>query len=128
VNSDDFNELLDGMMGRKKKKKYDFSRGFEKKSKSKKVKEPKNDESESDDDDNEFIVPRKSKNLADLAVPAEKFAAMLDAAGKTKSGGRDDILVRDNASFKQLEWEKKKNGGKRKRLEDGRKNRKRHRV
>jgi len=66
--------------------------------------------------------------LADLAVPAEKFAAMLDAAGKTKSGGRDDILVRDNASFKQLEWEKKKKGGKRKRLEDGRKNRKRHRV
>lgn len=131
VNSEDFNDLLDGMMGRKKKKKYDFSRGFEKekKAKSKKVKEAV-DESESDDNDDEFIVPRKSKSLADLAVPAEKFAAMLDAAGKTKSGGRDDILVRDNASFKQLEWEKKKSGGKgkRKRLEDGRKNRKRHRV
>lgn len=126
VNSDDFNDLLDGMMGGKKKKKYDFSRGFEKKTKSKKVKQPV-DESESDDED-DFIVPRKSKNLADLAVPAEEFAAMLDAAGKKKSGGRDDILVRDNASAKQLEWEKKKSGGKRKRLEDGRKNRKRHRL
>lgn len=128
VNSDDFNDLLDGMMGGKKKKKYDFSRGFEKKSKSKKVKKPV-EESESDDDNNdEFIIPRKSKNLADLAVPAEKFAAMLDAAGKKKSGGRDDILVRDNASTKQLDWEKRKSGGKRKRLEDGRKNRKRHQV
>lgn len=128
VNSEDFNDLLDGMMGGKKKKKYDFSRGFEKKSnKFKKVKEPI-DESESDDNNDEFIVPRKSKNLADLAVPAEKFAAMLDAAGKKKSGGRDDILVRDNASTKQLDWEKKKCGGKRKRLQDGRKNRKRHRL
>ncbi|CAH1707726.1 unnamed protein product [Aphis gossypii] len=128
VNSDDFNELLDGMMGTKKKKKYDFSRGFEKEAKSKKVKQPI-EESESDDDnDDEFVVPRKSKNLADLAVPAEKFAAMLDAAGKKKTGGRDDILIRDNASSKQLEWEKKKSGGKRKRLEDGRKNRKRHRI
>lgn len=133
VNSDDFNELLDGMMGSKKKKKYDFSRGFEKKAdKFKKMKKQPVDESESDGDNNddEFIVPCKSKNLADLAVPAEKFAAMLDAAGKSKSGGRDDILVRDNASFKQLEWEKKKSGGKgkRKRLKDGRKNRKRHRL
>ncbi|XP_015379330.1 PREDICTED: CCAAT/enhancer-binding protein zeta [Diuraphis noxia] len=128
VNSDDFNELLDGMMGAKKKKKYDFSRGFEKETKSKRVKKPI-EESESDDDnDDEFVVPRKSKNLADLAVPAEKFAAMLDAAGKKKSGGRDDILIRDNASKKQLDWEKKKSGGKRKRLEDGRKNRKRHRI
>ncbi|VVC42505.1 Armadillo-type fold,Armadillo-like helical,CCAAT-binding factor [Cinara cedri] len=127
VNSEDFNELLDGMMGGKKKKKYDFSRGFEKKTKSKKVKELV-DESETDDDNDDFIVPQKSKNIADLAVPAEKFAAMLDAAGKNKSGGRDDILVRDNASKKQLEWEKKKGGGKRKRLEDGRKNRKRHRI
>lgn len=130
VNSDDFNDLLDGMMGRKKKKKYDFSRGFEKKAKSKKNKEPVNESESDDDNDDEFIVPRKSKNLADLVVPAEKFAAMLDAAGKTKSGGKDDVLVRDNASFKQLEWEKKKSGGKgkRKRLEDGRKNRKRNRV
>lgn len=127
VNSEDFNDLLDGMMGAKKKKKYDFSRGFEKKAKSKKVKKQV-EESESDDDDDDFVVPRKSKNLADLAVPAEKFAAMLDAAGKKKSGGRDDILIRDNASTKQLEWEKKKTGGKRKRLEDGRKNRKRHRL
>jgi len=128
VNSDDFNELLDGMMGAKKKKKYDFSRGFEKE-KSKRVKKPIEEESESDDDDDDdFAVPRKSKNLADLAVPAEKFAAMLDAAGKKKSGGRDDILIRDNASTKQLDWEKKKSGGKRKRLEDGRKNRKRHRI
>lgn len=128
VNSDDFNDLLDGMMGGKKKKKYDFSRGFEKKSKPKKVKKPV-DESESDDDnDDELITPRKSKNLADLAVPAEKFAAMLDTAGKKKSGGRDDILVRDNASTKQLDWEKRKSGGKRKRLDDGRKNRKRHRI
>lgn len=127
VNSEDFNELLDGMMGGKKKKKYDFSRGFEKKTKSKKVKELV-DESESDDDNNDFIIPQKSKNIADLAVPAEKFAAMLDAAGKKKSGGRDDILVRDNASNKQLDWEKKKRGGKRKRLEDGRKNRKRNRI
>lgn len=132
VNSDDFNDLLDGMMGgKKKKKKYDFSRGFEK-PKSKKGKKPV-EESESDDDDNDdnFMVPHKSKNLADLAVPAEKFAAMLDAAGKKKSGGRDDILIRDNSSNKQLEWENKgnrKSGGKRKRLEDGRKNRKRHRV
>lgn len=129
VNSEDFNDLLDGMMGGKKKKKYDFSRGFEKKSKSSKKSKQPIDESESDDDDDNFIVPRKSKNLADLAVPAEKFAAMLDAAGKNKSGGKDDILVRDNASTKQLEWEKKKRtGGKRKRLEDGRKNRKRNRV
>jgi len=130
VNSDDFNDLLDGMMGRKKKKKYDFSRGFEKKAKSKRSKEPVNESESDDDNDDEFTVPRKSKNLADLAVPAEKFAAMLDAAGKTKSGGKDDVLVRDNASFKQLEWEKKKSGGKgkRKRLEDGRKNRKRNRV
>ncbi|CAI6365525.1 unnamed protein product [Macrosiphum euphorbiae] len=129
VNSDDFNELLDGMMGAKKKKKYDFSRGFEKE-KSKRVKKPIEEESESDDDDDDddFAVPRKSKNLADLAVPAEKFAAMLDAAGKKKSGGRDDILIRDNASTKQLDWEKKKSGGKRKRLEDGRKNRKRHHI
>jgi len=128
VNSDDFNDLLDGMMSSKKKKKFDFSRGFEKKPKSKKNKVPV-DESESDDNnDDNFIVPCKSKNLADLAVPAEKFAAMLDAAGKHKSGGRDDILVRDNASIKQLQWEKKKSGGKRKRLEDGRKNRKRHRI
>lgn len=129
VNSEDFNDLLDDMMGSKKKKKYDFSRGFEKKSKSKKVKEPI-EESESDDDYNadEFISPHKSKNLTDLAVPAEKFAAMLDAAGKSKSGGKDDILVRDNASKKQIEWEKKKRGGKRKRLDDGRKNRKRHRL
>ncbi|XP_025419638.1 CCAAT/enhancer-binding protein zeta [Sipha flava] len=127
VNSDDFNDLLDGMMGGKKKKKYDFSRGFEK-PKSKKGKKPV-EESESDDDnDDEFMVSRKSKNLADLAVPAEQFAAMLDAAGKKKSGGKDDILVRDNSSNKQLEWEKKKSGGKRKRLEDGRKNRKRHRI
>lgn len=130
VNSEDFNDLLDSMMGGKKKKKYDFSRGFEKKSnKSKKIKK-ENNESESDDDNDndEFIVPKKSKNLADLAVPAEQFAAMLDAAGKSKSGGRDDILVRDNASAKQLQWEKKKTGGKRKRLEDGRKNRKRNRI
>lgn len=127
VNSEDFNDLLDGMMGGKKKK-YDFSRGFEKKTKSKKLREPV-DESESDDDNTDnFIIPRKSTNLADLAIPAEKFAAMLDAAGKKKSGGRDDILVRDNSSTKQLEWEKKKSGGKRKRLEDGRKNRKRHRL
>lgn len=128
VNSDDFNELLDGMMGAKKKKKYDFSRGFEKKSKSKKAKNHVEESESEDDNDDEFIIPRKSKNLADLAVPAEKFAAMLDAAGKKKSGGRDDILVRDNASTKQLDWEKKKSGGKRKRLEDGRKNRKRHRI
>lgn len=127
VNSEDFNDLLDSMMGGKKTKKYDFSRGFEKKAKSKKMKEPV-DESESDDDDDNFVIPQKSKNMADLAVPAEKFAAMLDAAGKHKSGGRDDILVRDNASAKQLQWEKKKSGGKRKRLEDGRKNRKRHRI
>lgn len=127
VNSEDFNELLDGMMGSKKKKKYDFSRGFDKKTKSKKVKEPV-DESESDDDNDDFIIPQKSKNIIDLAVPAEKFAAMLDAAGKKKSGGRDDIFVRDNASNKQLQWEKKKSGGKRKRLDDGRKNRKRHHV
>jgi len=96
-----------------------------------KTKPERIDESESDDDDNDddnFVMPRKSKNMADLAVPAEKFAAMLDAAGKHKSGGRDDILVRDNASIKQLQWEKKKSGGKRKRLEDGRKNRKRHRI
>ncbi|XP_022177622.1 CCAAT/enhancer-binding protein zeta [Myzus persicae] len=129
VNSDDFNELLDGMMGAKKKKKYDFSRGFEKEAKSKRIKKPiEESESDDDNDDDDFVVPRKSKNLADLAVPAEKFAAMLDAAGKKKSGGRDDILIRDNASKKQLDWEKKKSGGKRKRLDDGRKNRKRHHV
>jgi len=127
VNSEDFNELLDGMMGDKKNKKYDFSRGFEKKSKPKKMKKPVV-ESESDDDIDDFIVPQKSKNLADLAVPAEKFATMLDAAGKHKSGGRNDIFVRDNASAKQLQWEKKKSGGKRKRLENGKKNRKRLRI
>ncbi|XP_050436271.1 CCAAT/enhancer-binding protein zeta [Adelges cooleyi] len=128
VNSEDFNELLDNMMGGKKKKKYDFSRGFEKKNKSKKKQQPVDDESESDDNDDDFVAPKKSKSLADLAVPAEKFAAMLDAAGKKKSGGKDDILVRDNASAKQLEWEKKKfSGKKRKRLDDGRKNRKRNR-
>ncbi|XP_050526865.1 CCAAT/enhancer-binding protein zeta [Daktulosphaira vitifoliae] len=128
VNSDDFNELLDGMMGKKKKKKFDFSRGFEKKSKAKKSRETVDDDSESGEDD-EFVVPTKSKNLADLAVPAEKFAAMLDEAGKKKSGGKDDIFIRDNASAKQLEWEKKKfSGKKRKRLNDGRKNRKRNRI